>query len=128
MYLPNTYQLLQYKSAEVRAKALYALSHISVDDKFERYIISTFTDANHSVRVAALFAAARLKIEAALPQLTFCLHDENQEVVRAAAFALSQLGASGLEILEEELFALNYHSAAIVLEVIERVNNSIVKS
>jgi HEAT repeat protein len=120
--LPNTYQLLQNKSAEIRAKALYALSYISTGDEVERYIINAFADANHSVRVAALVAAARLKIAAALPQLTICLRDENHEVVRAAAFALAQLGANGLEVLEQELFSLNYQSAATVLEIIERVN------
>jgi HEAT repeat protein len=120
--LPNTYQLLQHKSAEVRAKALYALSHISADEEFERYIINSFADANHIVRVAALVAAARLKIAAALPQLTRCLRDDNHEVVRAAAFALAQLGSNGMEALEQELFTLNYQSAATVLEIIERVN------
>jgi HEAT repeat protein len=120
--LPNTYQLLQHKSAEVRAKALYALSYISTGDQFERYIINAFADTNYSVRIAALAAAARLKIVAAVPQLTICLRDENHEVVRAAAFALAQLGANGLEVLEQELFSLSYQSAATVLEIIERVN------
>lgn len=120
--LPNTYQLLQHKSAEVRAKALYALSHISAGEEFERYIINSFADANHKVRVAALIAAARLKIASALPQLARCLRDDNHEVVRAAAFALAQLGSNGMEVLEQELFTLNYQSAATVLEIIERVN------
>jgi hypothetical protein len=120
--LPNAYQLLQHKSAEVRARALYALSHISASEEFERYIINCFADASHQVRVAALLAAGRLKIAAALPQLTLCLREGNHEVVRAAAFSLAQLGSNGMEILEQELFTLNYQSAATVLEIIERVN------
>ncbi len=120
--LPNAQQLLHHANPEVRAKALRALSYISVGDELEQEILNAFADSDEEVKVAAIFASARLKITSALPNLLTSLRDGNSESGRAAAYALSQIGAHGLNALEQEILSPNRFAAAAALEIYERVN------
>lgn len=120
--LPKARKLLHHADAEVRAKTLRALSYTSAGDELEQEIIKAFEDTDESVKVAAVFAAARLKITSALPNLLLCLRDGNSESGRAAAYALSQIGDHGLEALEKEILSPNRLAAAAALEIYERVN------
>jgi HEAT repeat protein len=120
--LPKAPKLLRHAHPEVRAKALRALSYTSVGDELEQEIIKAFEDPDETVKVAAILAAARLKMPSALPNLLLCLRDGNSESGRAAAFALSQIGAQGLNALEKEILSPNQFAAAAALEIYERVN------
>jgi hypothetical protein len=120
--LPNARNLLGHANPEVRAKALLALSYTSAGDESEQEILKAFEDPDETVKVAAIFAAARLKISSALPNLLLCLRDGNSESGRAAAYALSQIGAHGLNALEKEMLSPNRFAAAAALEIYERVN------
>jgi hypothetical protein len=120
--LPKARKLLHHANPEVRAKALRALSYISAGDELEQEIIKAFADSDEAVTVAAIFASGRLKITSALPDLLACLRHGNSESGRAAAYALSQIGAQGLNALEKEILSPNRFAAAAALEIYERVN------
>jgi HEAT repeat protein len=120
--LSNVFHLLDHPQAEVRAKSLRALSYISAGEDLEGRIIKAFADPEEIVKVAAAYAAARLKIGHALPELEGCLQNQSAEVRRAAAYALAHIGEQGLGVLEREMLSTNRYVATTALEMLERVN------
>ncbi|MEW6126115.1 MAG: HEAT repeat domain-containing protein [Acidobacteriota bacterium] len=119
--LADVFHLLDHSEPEVRAKALRALSYTMAGEELEIRIINAFEDEHHEVKIAAAYAAARLKIEQALEKLEHCLQDAREEVRRAAAYALAQLGAKGTAVLEREMLSANHYTASTALEMLERV-------
>ena len=120
--LQDVLHLLEHPQPEVRAKSLRALSYTSAGEDLENRIIQAFADPDKTVKLAAAYAAARLKIVRALDELARCLHDSNEEVRRASAYALAQIGAPGLEVLEREMLSTNKYVATTALEMLERIN------
>jgi HEAT repeat protein len=120
--LPDVLHLLDHPQPEVRAKSLQALSYTSAGEELEERIIQAFHDSDNAVKLAAAYAAARLKVVRALGELESCLHDKSEEVRRAAAYALAQIGAQGLGVLEREMLSKNKYVATTALEMLERVN------
>jgi HEAT repeat protein len=121
--LPDVLHLLDHPQAEVRAKSLRALSYTSAGEELENRIVKAFSDPEDLVKVAAAYAAARLKIGHALHELEHCLQDQNAELRRASAYGLAQIGGRGIKVLEREMLSTtNKYAAATALEMLERVN------
>jgi HEAT repeat protein len=120
--LPNIFPLLDHPQAEVRAQSLRALSYTSAGEELEERIIKAFRDPDKTVKLAAAYAAARLKVAHALDELERCLQDGSEEVRRASAYALAQIGAPGLGVLEREMLSTNRYVATTALEMLERIN------
>ncbi len=120
--LPDVLHLVDHPQPEVRAKSLRALSYTSAGEALEARIIKAFRDPDDTVKLAAAYAAARLKVVRAMDELERCLHDSNEEVRRASAYALAHIGAPGLGVLEREMLSTNKYVATTALEMLERIN------
>ena len=120
--LPDVLHLLEHPQPEVRAKALQALSYTSAGEDLEGRILQAFADPDKTVKVAAAYAAARLRVVHALVELERCLQDPGEEVRRAAAYALARIGGPGMAVLERELLSTNKYVATTALEMLERVH------
>lgn len=119
--LPEITELLRHRQPQIRAAALRVLHYALTDDDPTLAVLSALTSEDAQVKSDGATAAGRLKIAQALPELLACLRDQNAEVVYAAARALGELGADGVEILEGEILTAKRSVATAALEALERV-------
>lgn len=77
---------------------------------------------NPLVRAAAAFAAGRLKASDTTPQLRACLGHSDLKVALSAAYALAELGAPGLRLLEVHSRSDDPRAAGVALEALERAS------
>jgi HEAT repeat protein len=118
--LPSVSTLLRNADPEIRAKAWQVLPFVGTAADSAENISEAILCSIDSVSSAAAAAAGRMKLDCAIPVLTHRLRGESETVVLAAARSLSQLGDSGLRILETEVVEGNGFSAAASLEVLEK--------
>lgn len=91
------------KSPEWVASAIYAMGR-SCDERWTKQILANLRAANDDIRLEAIQAAGELEIGAARSILLDLLEDEeDSEVRRAAAWALSKIGGQGVRAKLEEL-------------------------
>ncbi len=88
---------LAHPSFEVRARAFSVLPYVR--PLHADRIAEGLRDASPQVRIAAAQAAAKLRLETAVPALEAALRDEQRDVAIAAAFALAAT-SEGLERLQ----------------------------
>lgn len=120
--LPDLPPLLRHDQSEIRARALRVLPYASNVRSCEPEVLGSLRDRSAAVRAAACSAAARLRIQPALPAIIECLREPAPGLARDAAFALAELGPHGLAALEREMrSAWSPGTAAAALEALERV-------
>lgn len=112
--------LLGHTDPEVRAAAFRILPYVTAKPEIESDIISALGGKDQGVRIAAAFAAGRMKVQSAVPLLSRSLREAGIELALAAAYALADMGAYGLKILEEEVSCPNQVAAAAALEALGR--------
>jgi HEAT repeat protein len=83
-------------------------------------VVAGIRDSDAGVRVAAASAAGRLRVDSAIPLLADIVRRETGNPALASAYALSELGESGLGILEEMMADGDPHVSAVALEALER--------
>ncbi|GIW82679.1 MAG: hypothetical protein KatS3mg105_4486 [Gemmatales bacterium] len=89
------------REGEVRCAAVRVLAEIGARDKtVDRALCECIDDADEQVRLAALRAAGKLRIEAALPKLLQRVTDGGPES-EAAARSAAAFGAKGTKALRE---------------------------
>jgi len=112
-------ELLKHPEPGVRARALRLAPYIKCDSSCEHAVMAALADANQEVRAAAAYAAGRIGLEDAIPQLHASVRATDERVVLAAAQALSRLGDSGMATLEAEILTGGRY-AAFALEALEK--------
>jgi len=122
--LPQVYALVRHPDRRVRAAALRVLPEVPRLRHFEAEILHALRDPLEEVRSAAAVAAARMRVEAALPALAQSLHEDRPQMAAAAAWALAQFGREGCQVLEQETFTGSPLAASVALEALERVHVS----
>jgi HEAT repeat protein len=91
------------ESPEWQASALFAMGR-SFDDRWEEQVLSRMFDENHLVRLAAVEACGELRLASARMILFKVLEDEDEEdVVSAAIWSLSQIGGEDARVYIENL-------------------------
>jgi hypothetical protein len=118
--LPAVWTLLRSPDLEIRAKAWQVLPFVGTAVDPAESISAGILDSVDSVSLAAAAAAGRMKLDAAMAALTHRLRGESEVLALVAARSLSQLGNSGLRVLENEVITGNGFSAAASLEVLEK--------
>ena len=78
------------------------------------------SDADDEVRVAAAYAAGRLRCREALGTLDQCLAEGSPALATAAARALAQFGREGLAALEVHVSGGDESAAPAALEALEK--------
>jgi HEAT repeat protein len=111
--------LLARDEPEIRAAALRVVARA---DEASAGVIRGLTDADECVQIAAAAAAGRLRLTAAIPNLTECLLVSKHDVARAAAEALAAMGDEGSAILRKCLHSPVEAEAGSALEALERVS------
>jgi HEAT repeat protein len=118
--VPSVSILLRHPDPEIRAKAWQVLPFVGIAVDPGEEVLEAILEENDSVSSAAAATAGRMKLSSAVPALTHRLRGQNESVVLAAARSLSQLGNTGLGILEREVVAGTDLSAAASLEALEK--------
>lgn len=123
--LPDLLPLLRHPDPDLRARAFRVLPYVATVRSLEPEILRALQQDDTRVQAAACLAAARLKIESALPLLVACLRDPDPDLALAAACALAEMGSSGLLILEDQLSSVwEPETAAAALKAIDRARTS----
>lgn len=121
--LPSVVTLLRSTDPEIRAKAWQVLPLVGMAADAAENISEAILDNIDAVSSAASAAAGRMKLDSAVLALTQRLRGKGEMAVLAAARSLSQLGDSGLHVLETEVVAGKGFSAAASLEVLEKTRS-----
>ena len=120
--LPDLPPLLRHDQPGVRARALRALPYASSVRSLDAEVLGALRDESAEVRAAACLAAARLRLEPALPAIIECLRELEPGPARDAALALAEFGQEGLAALEREVrLGWSPATAAAALEAVESV-------
>lgn len=91
------------ENPEWQASALFAMGR-SFDERWEEPVLSSMTDVNPIVRLAAVEAAGELRLAAARSLLFKVLEEEEEEdVTNAAIWSLSQVGGEDTRTYLENL-------------------------
>jgi len=123
--LPNLLPLLHHPDPDLRARAFRLLPYVAIMRSVEPEVLRALRQEDERVKAAACLAAARLRIESAVPLLASCLRDPDADLALAAACALAEMGSGGLLILEDELnTSWEPKAAAAALRAIDRVRSS----
>ncbi len=118
--LPSFPAVLEFKDPAVRSAAFRVLPYVSMPADAGALVVAGLRDSDAGVRVAAAMAAGRLRVDSAIPLLADIVRRETGNPALASAYALSQLGESGLGILEEMMTDGDPHVSAVALEALER--------
>jgi HEAT repeat protein len=96
----------QRQDPEWVASALFAMGR-SADDRWEEDVISKVTSVDGRIQLAAVQAAGELGLASARPVLLALLEDEEDDsVIEAAIWSLSQIGGEDARIYIENLLDL----------------------
>ena len=104
--------LLGHQRADIRALALGAVPYAMNVRSLDSGVVRALCDPSDRVRAAACAAAARLRLEAALPGIVECLRAGSAALARKALHALAEFGQLGLLALEREIRAASDPSEA----------------
>lgn len=123
--LPDLLPLLHHPDPDIRYRAFRVLPYLANVRALEPEILRALQQDEARVKAAACLAAARLRIESALPLLVRSLRDPDSDLALAAASALAEMGSCGLLALEDELsLAWEPEAAAAALKAIDRARSS----
>jgi hypothetical protein len=123
--LPGVQEWLRHRDPQVRVRALRVLHYVAAGGEAAPEVLWALTEESGEVREAACVAAARLRLMAALPLLAGLLRSGEVQAAKAAARALTEMGACGLEVLRAELAAAwSPEVAAAALEALEELKTS----
>jgi len=125
-FLPLTgiYPLLRNHSAPVRAAAFRLLTLVPRLDSLNAEILHGVSDSDPAVCCAAAGAAASVGLQAAVPELARCLHQNDPRTAPSAAQALARLGEEGCRMLERETLNGSPLASAVALEALESARTS----
>jgi HEAT repeat protein len=118
--LPSFPAVLRSEDPAVRSAAFRVLSYVAMPADAGALVVGGLRDSDASVRVAAAIAAGRLRVYSAIPLLADIVHRETGNPALASVYALSELGESGLAILEEMMTDGDPDVSAVALEALER--------
>ena len=113
--------LLQHARAEIRAAALALLPAGDVSPEETQMVFKALTDPDERVAAAASEAIVRLDCAGGLETLAAQLSESSGDRCLAHARAISQLGAAGMRILEQQIVFGEPDAAAASLEALEKV-------
>jgi hypothetical protein len=119
--LPSFPALLAFPDPMVHAASFRVLHYAGTLTGVGVLVENGLHDANAGVQVAAAIAAGRFQLESAIPLLKEIVLMESGNPALASAMALSELGESGVNILEEIVSGGNLHASAVAMEALERV-------
>jgi hypothetical protein len=123
--LPDPRPWLRHPDPEVRARALRILLYAPLPWDPAPEVLAAFEDESAEVRAAACLAAARLRLEGAVPALVCLLRSGAPGQAQAAAGALAEMGPPGLKALGAELSAAwEPGAAAAALGALEQLKGS----
>ena len=119
--LPEVALLLWHSNPKVRTAAFRVLNYVACEIDPIPAVLDGLNSPDPLVKMGAARACGRLKIEAATPTLILFLHETHKGIARAAAYALCELGAEGMKVLEDEVQSSNQTAAKLALEALECV-------
>ncbi len=119
--LPSISLLLGFPDAAVRSAAFRVLHYVGSLGDAGGLVSAGLRDSDPKVRVSAAIAAGRLRLAGVIPDLEEMLFEDSVDTTLAAAMALSELGESGLEVLERAVAGGNPRASGVALESLERV-------
>lgn len=118
--LPGFDALLHHRAADVRAQAFRVLPYLADAEQAGAEVSAALQSGVEPVAAAAAYAAARLKLDCAIPALIACLDEGEAGLALAAAHALAALGPRGLQALEQAVLRGAQPAAPAALEALER--------
>ncbi len=122
IHLEGWRQMFEVSTGSNRAIVLRLLPYVSYSDEAEPYVLGALSDENQEVLVTAAHIAGHWELIKAVPALSKLLSDVRPDVDRAAAQALSKLGAAGQQVLEQAVLGHLRRAGGAALEALEYFN------
>jgi hypothetical protein len=119
----DLHRLLEHQDPRIRANALALAPLLPPSADNEAAIFDSLRDTDPVVFCAAARAAARMKLQTAVPLLARGLRLGKSEQLRAAAAALAELPPMGLSALSDLASSENLATAAAATEALERLQH-----